>query len=198
MRRTDLAARLEELRNRIQDELKSRQFLYIPPSKAVYWENEELFGEEVLEAIPEAREDIGEACSCLAVGRNQASVYHCIGIMQAALFKLAEHLSTASGMGFTLNLDVDDWGSVGTKIHTAVDKLRERATLKGGDPAVYAAWKAQEPVYAELESDLTAVKKAWRHTIAHYRQRYTAGQAQKVLDRVRDFVRQVASLLALT
>ncbi len=83
------------------------------------------------------------------------------------------------------------------KIESAVDQLRIAAEAESGigNVTAYSAWKEREALYAELISDLNAVKKAWRHTSAHFRQRYTAQQAEKVLDRVGDFMRQAAKLI---
>jgi hypothetical protein len=185
-----VADSLRELRSIIEGQLKHRQFLYVPPSKVEYWENEEFFGEEVAQNIPEAREDIYEACSCFAVGRHQATVYHCMGIMQAAAFKVGVRL------GQNLNIEIDGWPSTEKKIQAGVDVLRKQAEAKTGDALAWAEWKRLEALYAELISDLNAARKAWRDTGAHFRQRYNEEQAEKVLARTGEFVRQVARLLA--
>jgi thymidylate synthase len=190
MRRSELERLFDDLRNRIHDQLGSRWFLYVPLAKAPYWENEDRFGEDVSQKIADARHDIYEACSCFAVGRNDATVYHCIGIMQAALFKLAVALNSER-----IDLDVDDWGSVISKLQKAVNALEATAKAHSSDPNIWAEWKRLEPKYNEIISDANAVKKAWRHTTAHFRQRYEPEQAEKVLDKVGDFVRDVADLL---
>ena len=181
---------LDELRRRIDQELNTAWFLYVPVGKVSYWENELYFGEDVAEKIPDAREDIYEACSCFAVGRYSATVYHCVGIMQAAFFQVGK-----TDLNCIIDLDVDDWGSVTRKIQQAVDKLEERAKAQSKDAAAWAKWKTIEPLYNELISDVNAVKKAWRHTSAHFRQKFKEEQAEKVLDKVEDFMKTVAKLL---
>ncbi len=99
---SELEAMLVELRNRIKDQLGRRLFLYVPASKVLYWENEEYFGDEVANKIPDAGEDIAEACSCFAVGRNQAAVYHCMGIMQAGLFAIGRKLGCTVDLNLAL------------------------------------------------------------------------------------------------
>jgi len=190
MRRSDLENLFNELRLRIHDQLSTRFFLYVPLAKASYWENEDRFGEDVSEKIPDARHDIYEACSCFAVGRHDATVYHCIGIMQAALFKLASTLNSER-----IDLDVDDWGSVISKLQRVVNTLETTAKANSADADIWAEWKRLEPKYNEIISDANAVKKAWRHTSAHFRQTYEPEQAEKVLDKVGDFVKDVADLL---
>jgi hypothetical protein len=184
-----LESLLDELRNRIADQLASRMFLYVPASKISYWENGQLFGEEVFNKISEATTDIYEAGSCFAVGRAGGTVYHCMGIMQAVLFKIGKML------GCTINLDVDHWGTVAQKIKDALDVVRKQAEAKKGDIEAWAEWKRREASYNELLSDLSAVEKAWRHTSAHHRQTHTIDQAEKVLGKVKDFAQHAASLL---
>jgi hypothetical protein len=191
IRRTKLASLLEDLRNRVTDQLGSRAFLYVAPSKVVFWENETLFGEEVFDKISEATTDIYEAGSCFAAGRAGGTVYHCLGIMQATFFKVGRQL------GCTIDLELDDWKKVNDKIEGALDAKRKIAEAKGkaGDAAAYAQWKKEETAYNELISDVNAVARAWRHPSAHFRQTYTIEQAKKVLDKVEDFAKHAASLL---
>jgi hypothetical protein len=188
-RLSDLQRAFLELKNRFCDQLQKRWLLYIPTSKVPYWENAEKFGEEVGRKIPSAAYDILEACSCYAVGRYDATVYHCMGIVQEAVFKVARNL------GITIDPDIHDWGYAEIEINKKLNEHRLRAEAKHGDAAAWANWKRTETVYAELTSDLNAVKKAFRHTSAHYRVRYTEPQAEKVLSKVEDFIVHCATLL---
>jgi len=187
IKRSQLLALFEELRNRLEDELQSRMFLYV--ENTVYWENETLFGSEVFDKIWEATDDIYEAGSCFAVGRAGGTIYHCMGIMQAVLFKIG------NALGCTINLDIDYWGTVTQTIRGALDVRRKQAEVNKGDIDAWAEWKRLEASYNELLSDLGAVEKAWRHPSAHHRQTYTIAQAEKVLDKVKDFAQHAATLL---
>ncbi len=68
--KTRLAWLIEGVRDRILEDLDKRYFLYLPVPKVQYWQKEDYFGKDVSRKIPEAREDIYEACSCFAVGRK--------------------------------------------------------------------------------------------------------------------------------
>ncbi|MFZ0679461.1 hypothetical protein [Candidatus Binatus sp.] len=198
MLRSQFRTLIEDLRNRIYDQLGSRQFLYVPFSLVPYWENSTLFGDEVFDKIPTATNDIFEAGSCFAVGRAGGTVYHCMGIMQAALFAVAEHLATLNpNLKIAIDLNVDDWGSVVKKIQSAVDGLEQQALAKqkAGDANAYPQWKPIESAYNELISDVNAVKKAWRHPHAHFRQEFTEEHARKILEKVGDFIKHAATLL---
>jgi hypothetical protein len=186
----DLVRDVKELQRDVIESLDGEKFLYIPPTKADYWENDEYFGEEVIGRIDDARKDIREACSCFAVGRYTATVYHCIGIMQAALFKLAQHIGSER-----IDLDVDDWDSAIRKIIRAVAVLETHAKANSGDPVAWAEWKRLDAKYNEIISDAKAVMKAWRHPSAHFRDFYDEPDARKVLAKVGDFVADVTDLL---
>lgn len=60
----------------------------------------------------------------------------------------------------------------------------------------YKRWKRLEAFYSELISDLRAVQKAWRNPDAHFRRPFTEAQALKVLERVRDFMQNLATRIS--
>jgi hypothetical protein len=190
MRRSKLQSLIEDLRNRILDQLKSRWMLYMPLDRVGYWEQEALFGEEVFNKIPEITIDVYEAGSCYAAGRAGGTVYHCMGIMQGATFKAGKEI------GCIINLEIDDWGTAESKIKAALDQQRIIAEQKKGDATAYALWKRKEAGYNELLSDLNAVKKAWRHTHMHFRQTFNLEHAKKILDKVQEFAQYAATLIA--
>jgi hypothetical protein len=199
MRRSELETLFNDLQQRIHDQLLKRFFLYISLDNSPYWENEDRFGEEVSQKFPEATDDIYEACSCYAVGRAGGVVYHCLGVMQAVLFKVAQHLGGLNpSLKITIDLNVDDWGSVVKKIQQAIDGLEQQTLQKqrAGDLTAYPNWKAIESDYNELISDVNAVKKAWRHPHAHFRQTFTLEQAKKILDKVQEFTKHAATLIS--
>jgi hypothetical protein len=185
----DVVANVKELQRDIIEALDGQQFLYVPQTKAPLWENEEYFGAEVIKKIPEAAYHVYEGASCFAVGRAGGCVYHCMGIMQAGLFKLGAHL------GKTILLDIDGWQSVVKKIKEAVEVLRTQAEAKKGDAHAWTTWKTLEASYLELISDVNAAEQAFRNPSAHYREQYTLARAEKILNRVGDFVRHVVTLL---
>jgi hypothetical protein len=187
----DLDTLFRELIVRIKEQLNSRMFLHIPAAKAKYWEKEILFGEEVFAKIPEAANDIFEAGSCFAAGRPGGTVYHCVGIMQAALFKVGDEL------GCTIDLQTDDWGNAFKKIQDARGLKHQEAEShrKAGDLVFYEQWKIRDASYAELVIYINAVKIVWRHPHAHYRQVFTLEHAEKIISKVEEFVRYAATLL---
>jgi hypothetical protein len=96
-------------------------------------------------------------------------------------------------MGNPIDLQTDDWNNIITKIEGAVIQKGKGATA----PKAKSEWKKVEPLYNEMISDVRAVKNAWRNPTAHFRRTYNEEQAEKVLRRVRDFMRNLATGLQL-
>lgn len=174
-----VAQHLDELRRRIEGELKSRLFLYVPFPRPEYYDQAELFGLLVAQRFPSASDDIVEAGNCFALGRWTATVHQCIGIMQVGLIALARHLKQP------IDIHVDTWESIIRKVETGRDARRAKMTK--------ARWKAVESFYAEVISDLRAVKDAWRNPDAHFRRPFNEPQARKALEKVRDFMQNLAT-----
>ena len=177
-----LANLVREVRQRIEDELKSVQFLFVPLSKTDYYDRP-IFGTEVENRFTDAIDDIREAGNCFALGRWTGVVHHCMGIMQVALAHLAKHLE------IEIDIYVDDWNNIITKIEGAIKRLKPAAK------DVTSEWKQVEPFYSEIVSDIRAIKDAWRNPTAHFRRQYDEMQAKKVLERVGDFIRNLADKL---
>jgi hypothetical protein len=154
--------------------LIGRTVLTIPGTHARYYDNPIKGWESVLDKFPFAVENVEEASKCLAVGRSTACVFHLLGVVQDALEALAKKLA--------IKLDPynDTWNGLINKIEHGLDAKRASVPKK--------TWKAIEPFYSELVSDIKAVKNAWRNPTMHFRRTYTDVQAQKIYARVQDLM----------
>jgi hypothetical protein len=170
---------LDDLRRRIEGELKQRQFLYVPLNRSAYYDQPELFGAPVRKRFPSAVDDIIEAGNCFALGRWSGAVHQCLGVMQSGLIALARHLKRG------INIHVDTWEDIIRRVEEGVAAKRQAMTK--------ARWKKVESFYAEVVSDLRAVKEAWRNPDAHFRRPFDEAGAQKVLEKVRDFMQNLAT-----
>jgi hypothetical protein len=103
-----------------------------------------------------------------------------MGIMQSGLIALARHMKRP------VNIHVDTWENIIGKVESGVNA--KRAAITGR-----ARWRVLEPFYAEVVSDLRAVKNVWRNPDAHFRRPFNEVQAQKVLEKVRDFMQNLAT-----
>src|ERR1700730_11397022 len=72
----NLARDMAELRDRLQDTLKSRVFLEVPPNLVNYYDARLVFGHAVINKFPKLNYDLDEAGKCFALGRDTACVFH--------------------------------------------------------------------------------------------------------------------------
>ena len=169
---------LDEFRRRIEGELKRRTFLYVPTPRSEYYDQQNYSVHLVAKRFPSACDDIIEVGNCFALGRWTATVHHCIGVMQVGLIALAKHLKQP------IDINVDDWGQI-------IDKVKRGSEAKLAT-IPRARRKKLEPFYNELLLDLGAVKTASRNPHAHFRRSFDEDQAHKVLDKLRDFMQNLA------
>jgi hypothetical protein len=178
---------IREILQRIEDDLNGVQFLFVSAGKVDFYDKP-IFGVAVEERFDKAIDDIREAGNCFALRRWTGVVHHCMGIIQEGLGVLAKHL------GITIDIFVDDWNGIITKIENGV-AAKKSAALGTKSAKQKSAWKRMEPSYNEVISDARAVKDAWRNPTAHFRRQYDEAQAKKVLGKVRDFMQNLADKL---
>jgi hypothetical protein len=177
--RQKLQAEIKSLYQRMQDLFVGQTFYRVSSNKAGHYENPFAEWTIVSTSIPSATDAIEEAEKCFALGRNTACVFHCIEIMDKGLVAFAKHLSTG------VNPALDTWETMIKGIEEAINRKRAKVDR--------STWKSLEAFYDEALSDLRSVKNAWRNPTMHFRRTYTEEQAQKVLDRVRDFMTHLCS-----
>ncbi len=171
-----LISQLKHLNTIIEDELRRRMFLYVPPEGvSLYRTPLDMFPLGAL-AFPSARYDMEEACRCHALGRYTACVYHCMGILQCGLYALAADLQVA----FSYSIELAEWSAVITSIETKIKPFREgpRSDKKDADLSFYS----------ECASQFRYFKDAWRNHVGHSREVYDRDQAHSALIHVRDFI----------
>ena len=165
---------LEELRSRLNDELKSRLFLYVPRT-ALYCDP--LIGwEAVLLAFPDSQFDIGEAGRCLAVERFTAAAFH--------LHRAVEPVSAAMAVKMQLGT-CKNWGQYLAKLGKILDSnpLPKIPGIK---------WSRDKSFYDQLRSDIAAMKGP-RNTGTHdVQKQYGEGEAVSLYQHVQTFMAHTA------
>ena len=173
--REDLYRDISDLRSRIEDQLKGRYFLFISPSLVQYYEQKQLFGQEVANAFPKAIDDIEGAGKCLAVGQGTACVMHLMRVMEVGLKALAK----------SLKIDyAPSWDGYLNKIQSKIDTKRKTKGVK---------WKRDEKFYRDVSGDLVSVKHAWRNPSMHVDRRYSTEEAEEIFKTVKAFMCKLAA-----
>ena len=104
----ELIPALKTLSGVLEDELKRRFFLYLPPDDAkLYQQPLGLFPKSV-DAFRSTRGNIINACRCHALGQSTACVFHSMGILQSGLYSLANELEVM----FKFPLTLAEWHNI--------------------------------------------------------------------------------------
>jgi hypothetical protein len=176
---SDVSHDIEELKNRILDDMKEELFLHVPSEHAKFYQPIDGFGSEVHEAFPSTVYDIGEAHTCLALERPTASVFHLMRVLEVALVSL--------GKVFGLHLDHTNWAP-------AIEQIQSKIRDMGKDSAwrQFADWKDKQEFYSQAVDYLQITKDAWRNHTAHARGKFTQEEARVRLMNVKLFMQKIA------
>jgi hypothetical protein len=171
--------------------LNRRKFLYVSEDRVDCLDKERLFGEEVYDSFPAAREDIREAGNCIAAECCTAAVFHLMRAAEVALRVLAVDRG-AYPVG---TVESKQWGEI-------VNKLTGYANGLSGEPA--SSWTSHDVRQAQIRSyqgamvEFRAFNDAWRRHVSHAHEGsfYDRDMANSVLVHVRRFMRQLVRIPA--
>jgi len=145
---------LQALLDRIVDETQRHQFFMIAPHLASYYaEAPKYFGEEVNTAFPSTQPEIEHAAKCFALGRNTASVFHLMRVMEVGLHTLGASLNSPT-IDFRKN---PTWETV---LGRCDDQLKVPYNQRS------AEWRADDQFYSTATANLRAVK-GWMEKSDH-------------------------------
>jgi hypothetical protein len=171
---TDAYHDICDLRSRISDLIKNRNFLYIPPSLERYYANPPLFGAEVENRFAAAIDDIEDAGKCLALGQGTACVMHLMRVMEVGL----------TALGLTLNIPyAPSWESYLNQIQTNIAAKHKTKGVK---------WRRDEKFYRDVSGDLISIKQAWRNPSMHIERRFSREESEEIFKAVRTLMQHLA------
>jgi hypothetical protein len=168
---------LENLRDRILDQLGSRYFLFVKASRLDYYVKPELFGPDVAMKFLAANDDIEEAGKCLAVGQGTAAVMHLMRVVEVGLKYLAAQLSIPYA---------PSWESYLKQIEARITAKHKTKGIK---------WKRDEAFFRDVSGDLMTVKQAWRNPTMHVVRKYSAEEAEEIFKASRRLMQRLAERL---
>lgn len=165
---------MKGLQDRIQDEMEERLFLYLPSDEAEFYNSSEsFFSREAFAKWPNLLEDASESIKCVALSRYTASVFHLMRIMEFAVQKLGDKL----GVHFT---EEKNWQVILDQVNKKIKELDQTA-------------KATRTL-ASVSANLYNVKLAWRNEVMHPKATYTKEETIRVLDSVKAFIEELATV----
>lgn len=166
---------LDQLAVRIQDDLRTKHFLFVPVEMAEYWGKKDGFGlgAKFKGALPE----IESAGNCLAIGEGTACVMHLSRAMDAVLSVLAKRLKITIG-------PKDTWGVILNAMSGKINAMGQSTQKE----------KTRRDKWSETRVHLFHVKEAWRDRSFHNKTRYSAARAKEIYEAVRVFMSGFAAL----
>jgi hypothetical protein len=181
-----IGTRLNSIIDGIQDNLRTRRFMYVPQDQSPYWDNVQLFGDDFIIGFPrQAVREMTEAGNCLAAGRWTACVFHSMRVAEHGLRRLATSLRvTISSKGKNCPLEYGTWDAVIAAIR---NKITETRKLPSG-----AVRERRLQYYSTAADHCEYMKDIWRNEVAHSRRCYNKQESVAVLSRVREFVQPLA------
>jgi len=170
---------MEELKLRIEDELQSQLFLWVPISRSGIYSNPLTSLEEVVAKFPSARRELEESGKCYAVGRFTASVFHQMRALEPFLAVISRELGVVKHS--------PTWA----------------AYLSAFSPAIEAKYPGKIPANTEIRNFysgatgyLSGMKNAFRNPTMHDVDIvYTEEEARDVRNAVGAFMRHLATKL---
>jgi hypothetical protein len=169
-----------QFKERVADELSVRYFLYVPSEKFRYYDSV-WFGLDTIDKFPSILFDIKEAGSCFALGKNTASVFHLMRVLECGLNSLARY--------FSIDFSHTNW-------HPIIEQIESKVRDMAKSPNKPANWKDEQEFFSQCASYLMVVKDAWRNYTAHMRGKYDENEAECLLINVRAFMQKLSTKLS--
>ena len=165
---------ISQLENTILWEMEDRLFMFVPPDRAPFYNNGDLFGAAVNTKFPDIQFDVTEAGNTYASGRSTACVFHLMRVMERA----TQDFGTALDVTLT---DQKNWQNILDEINKEIRKL--------------PAKDVRTMALAEAATNLYNVKVAWRNPTMHPKQTYTLEEAENIFMAVKSFMQNLAEVL---
>jgi hypothetical protein len=173
-----------ELQGRLIDEMEGVLFLSVAPNVARFYEDVNLFGDEVAANFPSTTFDIEEAGKCLALDRGTACVFHLMRVLEVGLYALGRDLGVQPE---------PNW-------QNAIDQIQSAINILGkNDPGRTSKnrpqWREKVQFYSEAATQFIWFKDAWRNRTVHAGRTYTVEKARHIFDHICEFMKHIASRL---
>ena len=168
---------IDELQERIKDELEDRYCLTLTEAETTLYEPPApLCGQEVHDNFPSAQYDVAETGKCMALGRSTAAVMHAMRVLEPGLMAIAKEV------GYTPVRS--NWGAAIDEIEARLDPNNQK----------YINDKDKRERLSPAAAQMRYFKDAWRNHAMHARNKYTADEANIVATAVKIFMMDLAKI----
>jgi hypothetical protein len=175
-----MATKLWDILQAMKADLKQKQLVFIPESKAQFHDQHDLFGEMVSCAFPSVQAELQDAGNCLVAELHTSAVFHLMRVAEHGLRALARHLRVK----LKFPLEYAGWEEVIRTIDKKLDKIAAQPRGK----------KKTESLnfYRRTLDECEMLKDSWRNPVSHLRGRFTEAEALGVYSRVKEFMQRLS------
>ncbi len=189
---------LGEVTRRLDDEIESLQFIYVPKDKIVYYRAGDLFG--IAEKFPLANDEARLAGNCFATGHHTACVFHLMRVVEigakamVVALKVQKHLIVTSHLNGKKQVvkkpvELCDWNTLKIGLQKALTEMEQ-----GGKTSVLKKEKLE--FFSHAVSQFGLFKDAWRNKVAHSQKEYQPGETLDIMNNVRHFMQHLSERVA--
>ncbi|MBR9971299.1 HEPN domain-containing protein [Magnetospirillum sulfuroxidans] len=170
----------------VLEEMDSQLFLTVPAHRAPYYDCEDIVSDDVINAFPQAYEEIKSSGTCFAAAQYTAAVFHAMRAVEIGVRTLIVALDIPCRG--PRSIDLLGWQDM---INMLSSKIRDIENL----PSKTKNRDYDLLFYSELSAQFRFFKNGWRVRVAHGRATYDERQAEEVIDHVRSFFEMLATRL---
>ena len=150
---------LDSLYRVMMSELEKRAFFVLAPSMKDYYNLERPLGDDVYNAFPDARFDLTEAGTCLALRCNVAAGFHLMRAVEVGMRELGRDRQ----IPYALSGDIEfrEWGQIIRQLEDALKAIQQWPNSHVKDEA--------HKFYNTAVAELRSFNDGWRRHGAHVR-----------------------------
>jgi hypothetical protein len=109
---------IENISNRVIDEIKEEKFLHIENYKLRHYQNIELVDNTIGKKLPNAAQDLYHAGSCFALEQYTACVFHLMRVMEYCVQRLGKKLR------MPIDVSKETWAQIMDHVNNAIKAMR--------------------------------------------------------------------------
>lgn len=176
----DFQIEFRTLRETYERGLRTQHFYQYPLEKVRRLQSYRADWESALLAFPNISADVEAAVDCYAFGRNTASVFHSMRVVERGLREVA--------LSINLTFEVEQWNTIIEQIESEIREIGK----KWPRSAMKADWTR---FYSEAAKEFFWFKDGWRNYVSHGGDPYDEHQAVGVIEHVKAFMNHLATRL---
>lgn len=170
------------IRDTLAIEMNERRLAYVPRALVDYFENDDLFGNDVKLKFKEAVPWIRDAGNCISLGLDTTAVFLLMRVVEYGARVLASRLRCP----FVKGMDFSTLGDLNREIRARVEKKYEHPRKSRRD-------KLAREYYSGLQIGIAGMMAIWRNPVAHVRGTYCHEEAIMALKHTEQFMRSLAA-----